>query len=79
MAIDPALPTAGVGRRSGALAHPAAHRQHAASVSLADQYVYGHPVTHAGLFAVAAYGPLLDVFLWNGGDLLAFTVAEPGA
>jgi hypothetical protein len=49
------------------------------SITLTNQYVYGHPVSRAGLFAIAAYGTQLDVYLWNGSTLLAFTVAEPAA
>ncbi len=79
LAIDPALPTQAL---VGDPMHSRILRLTtgtSASATLADQYVYGRPVTHPGLFAISSNKTLLDVYLWNGSDLLAFSVAEPTA
>jgi hypothetical protein len=79
VAIDPALPQqvlVGDPSHSRILRLPGGF---VGGAGVSDQYVYGHPVTHPGLFAISSNKTLLDVYLWDGSNLLAFTVAEPAA
>jgi serine/threonine protein phosphatase PrpC len=80
LAVDPALPTHVL---VGDAAHSRVVRLVASAggpgLGLSVQYVYGRPLTRTQQLAIASYQSLLNMYLWNGSDLVAFTVSEPTA
>jgi serine/threonine protein phosphatase PrpC len=48
-----------------------------ATISVGVQYVYGLPLTQVQQLAVSSNKTLLNLYVWNGANLAAFSVPEP--